>query len=166
MRLFTPVLHVARESDAALPAPAVVSGGGKTYPIPPGMIVYVSSASMHRDQAVWGEDADSFRPSRWIETSDLSLSPLHEAVKTMPKGTFLAWSSGPRICPGSKMSQVEFVSVFATIFRKWRVELVRRDGESIEESRKRVEEVMKDSQSRLTLQMNRPREVKVKFVAR
>jgi hypothetical protein len=67
-----------------------------------------------------------------------------------------------------KMSQVEFVSVFMTIFRRWRVELVRKDvggrRETEEEARERAREAMRDSQSRLTLQMNRPREVKIRFL--
>jgi hypothetical protein len=61
------------------------------------------------------------------------------------------------------MSQVEFVAVFATIFSRWKVEVVLREGESMEQGRKRVEEVMEDSQSRLTLQMNRPRDVVLRF---
>ncbi len=73
------------------------------------------------------------------------------------------------------MSQVEFVSVFMSIFSKYRVELVLRevsDGkggkrqETMAEGRARVEELMADSQSRLTLQMNRPREVELRFVER
>ena len=77
------------------------------------------------------------------------------------------------MCPGSKMSQVEFVSVFMSIFSKYRVELVLRevdDGkggkrkETAEEAKKRVEALMADSQSRLTLQMNRPKEVELRFV--
>ena len=73
------------------------------------------------------------------------------------------------------MSQVEFVSVFMSVFRDWRVELVRRevnDGkgetrtETKEEATRRVEDVLADSQSRLTLQMNRPRDVEVRFVRR
>ena len=71
------------------------------------------------------------------------------------------------------MSQVEFVSVFMSIFSKYRVELVLRevdDGkggkrkETAEEAKKRVEALMADSQSRLTLQMNRPKEVELRFV--
>ncbi len=37
-------------------------------------------------------------------------------------GTFLAWSSGPRICLGMKFSQVEFVAVISTVFARHIVE--------------------------------------------
>ena len=161
MRLFTPILHIARESDLSLREPVAVTADGKTCYVPPDTIIYVNAAGIHTDESIWGEDALEFRPSRWIVES--SSGPI---VKTVPKGTFLAWSAGPRNCPGYKMSQVEFVSVFATIFSKFKVELVLREGESVEQGRKRVEGVMGDSQSRLTLQMNRPKEVKVRFVGR
>lgn len=100
-----------------------------------------------------------FRPSRFIDDT----TPDRLSIKNYGRGTFLSWSAGPRICPGAKMSQVEFVSVFATIFSRWKVELVLKDGESAEQARTRVEQLMEDSQSRLTLQMNRPREVKLRF---
>jgi cytochrome P450 len=55
-----------------------------------------------------------FRPQRWIVTSDTGTESLF-----MPQpGTFLAWSSGPRICPGMKFSHVKFVAVISTILAR------------------------------------------------
>jgi hypothetical protein len=69
-----------------------------------------------------------------------------------------------------KMSQVELVSVFMSVFSRYRVELVRMEAggrkESLDEARRRVEGLMADSQSRLTLQINWPKEVEVRFVKR
>jgi cytochrome P450 len=166
MRLWVPVLHIARQADASLPAPVPVSSGGKTYTIPPNTIIYVNSAGIHTDRKIWGEDALDFNPARWLVPSDPSDEKSTQTIKQMPKGTYLSWSQGPRNCPGMKMSQVEFVSVFATVFRRYRVEVVRRDGEGIEEMKRRVRGIMADSQSRLTLQMNRPKEIEVRFVKR
>ena len=57
-----------------------------------------------------------------------------------------------------------------SIFSKYTVEIVRNGvgerKETMEEARVRVEGLLADSQSRLTLQMNRPREVKLRFVNR
>ncbi|GJC86382.1 hypothetical protein ColLi_09220 [Colletotrichum liriopes] len=43
---------------------------------------------------------------------------------TPPRGSNLPWSGGPRMCPDQKMSQVEFVTVIATLFRQCTAESV------------------------------------------
>ncbi len=79
---------------------------------------------------------------------------------------FLPWSAGPRVCPGQKMSQVEFVIAIATLFRQCRVKPVVRKGENSEQAKARLSELMEDSQPRLTLQMNNPEEVHLKWTRR
>ena len=64
------------------------------------------------------------------------------------------------------MSQVEFVAVIATIFRGYTVAPVLENDERAEEAKDRLRDVMKDSQPRLTLQMNRPQDVKLKWSRR
>jgi cytochrome P450 len=78
----------------------------------------------------------------------------------------MPWSGGPRVCPGQKMSQVEFVAVIATIFKRYTVAPVLEKGETVEAARERLRGVMLDSQPRLTLQMNKPHEVKLKWSRR
>lgn len=65
-----------------------------------------------------------------------------------------------------KMSQVEFVGVLYEIFRNWRVEIVRREGETEEDARRRLAEILQDSSPKLTLQVNRPQDVVFRYVAR
>lgn len=64
------------------------------------------------------------------------------------------------------MSQVEFVAVVLTILRPWRVEPTLKTGETIAMARERLKSVMADSQPMITLQMKRPREVKLKWTRR
>jgi hypothetical protein len=64
------------------------------------------------------------------------------------------------------MSQVEFVSVFMTIFGRFRCEAVRLEGESEGEVLKRMEKIMEDSAPKLTLQMQRNRDLKVRWIRR
>lgn len=61
------------------------------------------------------------------------------------------------------MSQVEFVAVMATLFGKCVAEPMPRSGESMEEARQRLLDVMQDSQPVLTLQMNRPTDVHIQW---
>ena len=70
------------------------------------------------------------------------------------------------MCPGQKMAQVEFVTVFATLFRRLRVEPVASGERSLEEARRYLLELMQDSQIRLTLQMNKPEEFVLRWVER
>jgi cytochrome P450 len=121
------------------------------------MMVYVSAQSMHLDRAIWGPDVLSFNPARWLDAATGELL-------TPAKGTFLPWSGGPRVCPGMKFSQVEFVAVFATMFRSARCEALRGEGETGEQARARLEGIMADSVSKLTLQVRDPSQVKLTWV--
>jgi cytochrome P450 len=120
------------------------------------MMVYVSAQSMHLDRAIWGPDVLVFNPARWLDAGGELITPA--------KGTFLPWSGGPRVCPGMKFSQVEFVAVFATLFRSARCEALRQEGETEDLARARLEGIMKESISKLTLQVKDPRALRLKWV--
>jgi cytochrome P450 len=102
------------------------------------MTVYVNSHAMHSNAAIWGADVNVFKPSRWI-------NPSTGEIITPPKGTFLPWSGGPRVCPGMKMAQVEFVATFSTLFRGARCVALLDEGRTEEEQSERLEELMADS---------------------
>ncbi|KAF2025334.1 hypothetical protein EK21DRAFT_15519, partial [Setomelanomma holmii] len=60
-------------------------------------------------------------------------------VLSVPESAFFApWGLGPRVCPGKKFRQVEFVAVLARILAEWRVEIVRNKGEEELEARARL----------------------------
>jgi Cytochrome P450 len=205
MRLFPPVVHIAKGTSPTTPSPIELThpSTNQTYSLPANTTIYINCVALQSDPEIYGADAPAFRPDRFIESPPAvenrssGAKPKQESIRTYGRGTYLAWSAGPRVCPGSKMSQVEFVAVFMTVFRRCRVEVVKRevdvdvvggdvgrgrevegsskrDGkekggrrlETVDEARRRVEGVMADSQSRLTLQMNRPREVEIRFVKR
>ena len=64
------------------------------------------------------------------------------------------------------MSQVEFVSVMATIFKYYTVEPIVEKGETLDMAKEKLAGVMVDSQPRLTLQVNRPQDVKLRWTKR
>jgi len=131
----------------------------QTYHFPANLNVYLCTAIVHIDPSIWGPTALVFNPSRWLNSSG-------ELIEPPVKGSFTPWSSGPRACPGAKMSQVEFVSVFCEIVRGWRVEAQEEAGESQEQARERLKGVMLDSAPHMTLQMNRPKDAVLRFVKR
>jgi cytochrome P450 len=137
---------------------------GHTYTIPGPCTVYINTVGLHHDRGSWGPDAAVFRPSRWL-VPDAVLSADAKLV-TPERGTFLAWSAGPRVCPGQKMSQVEFVTVVSTLFGRLRVEPAAQESRGLDEAREYLKEMMQDSSMRLTLQMNRQDELKLRWLAR
>ena len=77
------------------------------------------------------------------------------------RGTYFPWSEGQRNCPGKKFAQVEFVAVMATLFRDHRVRPVVVPGDSLDQARRRINEVVEDSTLGLLLQMRDPSRVAV-----
>jgi cytochrome P450 len=123
--------------------------------------VHVNIMALHIYRSVWGSDNLEFKPSRWLQ-SGLGGERCH----IPSRGTYTSWSSGPRACPGQKMSQVEFVSVIMTIFRTCSVEPALEGEETMEQGRERLLSLLQDSQPVITLQMNRPREVRLRWTRR
>lgn len=59
---------------------------------------------------------------------------------------------------------VEFVSVIAVLLWKHRIEASPRAGETTEQARERVYQVVEDSATHFTLQMRDPKSVGLRFV--
>lgn len=131
--------------------------------IPRKTLVVPNAIALHSHPRYWGEDADVWRPSRWIDTPSTTLSQsLHferETLYTPRKGSFVPWSDGPRVCPGKKFAQVEFVAVIARLFRTHRAHPVPRAGENADSARQRAADVVKDSHMTFLLQMRDPSRV-------
>lgn len=150
LRLYTPV-PVAKWTAGGT---ASLDVAGKTIVVPPNTMVIPSYAAVHTEPKYWGSDSLVWRPSRWIQGP---AAPGQEDVINPQKGTFLGWSEGARDCPARKFSQVEFVATMATLLRDWKVDPVPLDGESLDNARRRVLDLIKeDSGPVLLLQMLHP----------
>lgn len=66
------------------------------YHVPAGCWVGINPFVIQRDKAVFGDDADSFRPERWLESI--------ERNHVMEKG-MLVWGAGTRTCIGKNVSE-------------------------------------------------------------
>ena len=120
--------------------------------------VHVNTMALHTSQSSWGPGVLDFDPTRWLRGEDELMYP--------PKGTYIPWSTGPRVCPGQKMSQVEFVAVIMTLFGRCTVEPVLDCGQNMQQARQRLLDLMEDSQPLLTLQMNRPQDLRLRWQKR
>lgn len=85
-------------------------------------VLLVSPYIQHMDRDVWGEDADEFKPERWLDSSGpaQSVSPY----------SYMPFSRGPRDCIGSRFALLEAKTIMAMIYRQFEFEFA---GEKPEE---------------------------------
>ncbi|KAH9879367.1 hypothetical protein J1614_002806, partial [Plenodomus biglobosus] len=94
------------------PGPGVTLCG---HYFPPGTALSVPAYTIHHSKAIWGPDADEFRPERW------------EEITEEQKAAFIPFSYGPRACVGRNVAEMELALIVATVFRRYEFEL--RQGE-------------------------------------
>jgi cytochrome P450 len=82
------------------------------YRVPAGLPVNYSSWASHRLPDVFA-DPDSFRPERF--------SPEERAK--LPKGAYVPFGGGPRICIGMRFGELEVRAIAAAILRRFRLDL-------------------------------------------
>ncbi|KAF6838013.1 MFS multidrug transporter [Colletotrichum musicola] len=132
--------------------------------VPPRTNVFVNMPSIQVHRPIWGADSKVWNPSRWISTTEKGLQA--EQVISPPDAAFLPWSEGKRACPGKRFSQVGFVAALVALLYNHRIEVVPRDGESLDHARKRVSEVVENTYAVLTVNMYEPLSVQLRMCRR
>ncbi|KAF9407653.1 hypothetical protein BGZ94_002614 [Podila epigama] len=83
------------------------------YNIPKGTEVFLIPSALHKLKAVWGEDADEYKPERWLDRETVvHLLGEKVAAKTTFVTPDMNWAyqpflTGPRNCIGSKFALIE-----------------------------------------------------------
>jgi len=67
---------------------------------------------VHRNEEVYGEDVDAFRPERWLKEAN---GDLHRF--------FFAFGAGARMCLGRNISWMEMSKLIPTLFLHYSLEL-------------------------------------------
>jgi cytochrome P450 len=163
LRLYGPVFFIPKYTNAGHPT---IKINEREYMIPPKTYVVLNSMALHSMPRHWGSDSLVWRPDRWIIPSQDENGLKCEDFFQPTPGSYVPWAHGPRICPGKKFSQVEFVAVVACLLRCHRVELVLLEGESHAKASERILKVVQDSDLELTLKMNRPENIKLKWTVK
>jgi cytochrome P450 len=107
MRLRPPAWMIERETLEP------VSVG--EYVAPVGTTLLASPWLLHRDVRSWGEDAARFRPERWLG-ADGGFDP---TAPGQPRGAYLPFGAGNRICIGESFAWAEAVLILATLAAGW-----------------------------------------------
>lgn len=94
-----------------LKEPAVICGG--KYLIPNDAVMVCVSAEIHRDPAVWGEDAEKFNPEHFYG----------ENWNKLPPNTFKAFGTGVRSCIGRGFAWQEAILALAMVLQNFDLRL-------------------------------------------
>jgi cytochrome P450 len=86
---------------------------------PAGVTVGCNPYIINRDRSVFGEDADVFRPERWLD---------EKRAKEMEK-SFLTFGYGSRTCVGKNISLMEMQKLVPQLLRYFEFSLVDKDAE-------------------------------------
>ncbi|KNG48945.1 cytochrome p450 [Stemphylium lycopersici] len=83
------------------------------YQVQPEDHVLMNLRGLHHDPKVWGDDADVFRPERF----------LNGGWENLPPNAWKAFGDGARACIGRTFAEQEMIMVVALILQKFQVEL-------------------------------------------
>lgn len=77
--------------------------------IPGNIIVSCAAWIMHRHKETYGEDVETFRPSRWLKAEPDQLSAMNK--------TLLTFGAGPNTCIGKSIALLELYTVVPALLR-------------------------------------------------
>ena len=109
LRLYPPVPVELKESTAETVFPDGTC-------LPKGSVVMWTTWAMGRSKNLWGNDADDFRPERWLMAGNEG-QPM--TLKTMSAFEFPVFNGGPRACLGKKMAELLAAYVIARLVWKY-----------------------------------------------
>ncbi|PVH93928.1 cytochrome P450 [Periconia macrospinosa] len=91
--------------------------------LPPGTIVGMNPWVVHRREEVYGEKVDEFIPERWLQGKTETSEAYAERMKAM-KDADLSFGGGNRVCLGRPLATVELYKTTATLFGKYKMDLI------------------------------------------
>ena len=100
LRLYPPAWSLGREAIAPFEL------GGRSFD--QGAWIWVIPWTMHRDPRFFPEPL-AFRPERWEDG----------LAKRLPRGAYIPFGAGPRVCIGNQFAMMEAVLVLATIAQRF-----------------------------------------------
>lgn len=107
LRLYPPVPIELKECTK----PSIFPDGTA---LPQDTVVMWIPWAMGRSKRIWGDDADAFKPERWLETNDRGI----ETVISKTAYEFPVFNGGPRTCLGKKMAELLGVKIISSML--WR----------------------------------------------
>ncbi|KIK96519.1 hypothetical protein PAXRUDRAFT_825881 [Paxillus rubicundulus Ve08.2h10] len=119
LRLCPPVhgtMRVAtRDDNIPISSPILLRNGtvvrdGETFRIRRGSYVHVPIEALNFSEDIWGPDARSFNPNRWLSLPHTARVPAYPGIANL-----MTFSFGPHACPGWKFSILQTKIFMATL---------------------------------------------------
>uniref|UniRef100_A0ACD5ZAJ2 Uncharacterized protein n=1 Tax=Avena sativa TaxID=4498 RepID=A0ACD5ZAJ2_AVESA len=82
-----------------------------------GDTILIAVHSMGRMEGLWGKDCLDYNPHRWLLQDGKKL-------RYVPSHKFLAFNSGPRMCPGKEIAVMQMKTIVAALVWNFDMELV------------------------------------------
>lgn len=112
--------------------PRRVPGGGMAVhglAIPPGTTVGCNPVSLHRSRDIFGDDAEVFRPERWLVGGGDDNDD-EEKTRAMERYN-LIWGGGARTCPGRHLAEMLVSKIVPALVANFEVEVTMPPEEEI-----------------------------------
>ncbi|KZP14954.1 cytochrome P450 [Athelia psychrophila] len=130
VRLYSPIPFVNRiaNKDTVLPFSQPVAGIDGTdireIAVPKGTVVTVAIMRANRDPAIWGADAQEWKPERWLAASPDKVANVHFPGVYSNMMTF---GGGNRACIGFKFSLLEMKVLLCVLLESFAFDLSDKD---------------------------------------
>lgn len=111
LRLYPPVPELGPRVVASKDQKNLQLRSMKDMQVPKGMSFAIPVLFLHRDKALWGDDADEFQPERFNE--GITKACKHPCA-------YLPFAFGPRSCIGQTFALMEAKVVMATLLQRFR----------------------------------------------
>ncbi|KAJ3121809.1 hypothetical protein HK098_003350 [Nowakowskiella sp. JEL0407] len=112
-RIYSVVVNLSRES---LKDTTLTSSDGLTIAIPANTQFVINIAAIHTSKVYWGEDAEEFKPERWLD----SFTPV--------PGSYLPFGDGQMSCIGQKMAIIETKVALIRIIERFTLKISPNQG--------------------------------------
>jgi cytochrome P450 len=87
-----------------------------------GMVIYICHYGVQRDRLAFGDDADEWRPERWLGDTDTSMESGEKDAKIgsggIPASAWRPFERGPRNCIGQELANLEARVILACLVRR------------------------------------------------
>ncbi|KAM9880438.1 cytochrome p450 [Verticillium dahliae] len=115
LRVRTPVANLFPRDVPAGGDTVVVDG--ERIALPGGVCIGYSAYAMHRDEALYGDDAQAFRPERWFEDDK-------DKLAAMVRTNDMVFGDGRFTCLGKPVAQMEMAKTIFELLRHFDVALI------------------------------------------
>ncbi|KAJ7470221.1 cytochrome P450 [Mycena galericulata] len=120
LRMFppAPLLERSASEDCVIPFSEIVTSTGDRIhelPVKKGQFIFLALGAYQRSEALWGPDANEFKPSRW-----LAGDPCPGQTSALgPYAHLLAFLGGHRVCVGWRFALLEMQVILAELVGKF-----------------------------------------------